>query len=88
MKKIKFEFTESLAVRGRVDNIRPLLAGLKGVKITDSGMDSYDLNEPVVEISFDSLVISDLEIFKAVNDLEKGIGGLANSVGKSFKERG
>lgn len=82
------KFNDVIAVWGRVEDIKPLLAGLKGVKITNSGMDSHDLNEPVVEISFNSWEIDALEIFKAINDPEKGIGGLANSVGRSFKELG
>lgn len=61
--------------------------GLHGVCISDFSLDSHDQHEFVVEITFDPSEISDLEIFKAVNNPEKGIGSLANSVGNSFKER-
>ena len=69
------------------DEIEPLLTGLRGVKISDYGLDSHDKGEFVVEITYDPSLISDLEIFKAINNPEKGIGDLANSVGESFRER-
>lgn len=76
-----------ITVWGRVDQIAPLLVGLGGVEITDSGLDSYDKREPVVEITFDPTEISELEIFHKILDSETGIGGLANSVGVSTRER-
>lgn len=87
MEKTKF-FSDVITVWGKVEDIKPLLAGLKGVKITGSGMDSHDLDEPVVEISFDSLQVNDWEIFNAISNPETGVGGLANSVGRPYKERG
>ena len=87
MKKTKFNFTESFTVWGRVRDIKPLLKGLKGVKITDKGMDSCDSYEPVVEISFDPQFTSDAEIFSAISNPETGIGGLANSVRHSVERR-
>lgn len=83
MKKAKINFTESLAVWGKLSDIKPLLKGLKGVRITDSGVDSCDCAEPVVEISFDPRVISVAEIFHTVSNPETEVGGLANSVSHS-----
>ena len=86
MKKIKFKFKESFEVWGRIEDISPLLKGLKGIRITDSGMDSCDIEQPVVEISFDPRFVSDLDIFRKISNPETGIGGLANSV-RSSNER-
>lgn len=78
---------DSVVVWGTVTQIKSRLKQLKGVRITNYGLDSVDREQPVVELTFDPMKITDLEIFNAINDPEKGFGGLANSVGVSGKER-
>ena len=81
--------TDSITIWGKREQIEPLIKDLKGVEITDVGYDCRDINEPVVELTYDPMELDVTEIFRAchsvLGDLE---AGEANGVGVSSWKKG
>lgn len=74
-----------VTVWGSREEIAKRLVGLRGTKITDCGFDVYDTKQEVTELTFKGIDVHD--IFVKISDPETDLGGIANGVGISTKER-